>query len=328
MQEIKMAEKDLVLGIDTSNYTTSLGLTDREGRIVVDSRKSLTVKQGEKGLRQSYALFQHMDNLPEMILDLFQQVDKNRIAAVASANKPRPIEGSYMPVFKAGVNYGTILAAGLGVPFFAFSHQEGHLAAVKQGSPLQDEGAYLSYHLSGGTSELLHVNQGEITIIGGSKDISFGQVMDRIGVALGLDFPAGKAMDGLALEYNLRRDGQDKSKDNLKKIPIDGLFFNLSGIETQCSRALDKDAANRQALIYELFLRISQCLCAVTERAMAVSNCNKVLLAGGVSASGFLRQYFAEHFKEKEACIAFGSPELSSDNAVGLSWLGGKRIWL
>lgn len=328
MQETKMFEKDLVLGIDTSNYTTSLGVTDRDGRIIVDSRKSLTVKQGEKGLRQSYALFQHIENLPEMILNLFQEVDKNRIAAIACSDKPRPVEGSYMPVFKAGVNYGTVLAAGLGVPFFAFSHQEGHLAAVKEGSILQDEETYLSYHLSGGTSELLHVKGEEIAIIGGSKDISFGQVVDRIGVAMGLAFPAGSEMDRLALAYKAEAPGQGKGKNLLKKIPVDGLFFNLSGIETQCSRALDKSPADGKALVYELFLRIAQCLCTVTERAMEVNCCNKVLLAGGVSASTFLRNYLVEYFKNREAEIAFGSPELSSDNAVGLSFLGGKRVWL
>ncbi|MEL7655981.1 MAG: hypothetical protein AAGU75_08745, partial [Bacillota bacterium] len=83
-----MQSKDFVLGIDTSNYTTSLALTDHKGKIVIDSRKLLTVKQGERGLRQSHALFQHMENLPEMILDLFDRTDKKQIGAIAASGRP------------------------------------------------------------------------------------------------------------------------------------------------------------------------------------------------------------------------------------------------
>lgn len=321
-----MLEKDLVLGIDTSNYTTSLGLTDKYGDIVVDFRKSLIVKQGEKGLRQSYALFQHIENLPEMILGLFQEIDKNRIAAIAASNRPRPVDGSYMPVFKAGVNYSKVLAASLGVPFFEFSHQEGHLEAAKHGSVLSGENEYLSYHLSGGTSELLYIKSNEIKIIGASKDISFGQTIDRIGVALNLGFPAGAEMDKMAVSYDIQRETSKKFECLLKKIPIDGLYFNLSGIESQCQRALDK--GNKQPeLVYELFLKISQCLCNLTEKAVSSYNCKKVLFAGGVSASSFIRSHIKDHFSNMGVVIEFSPPELSSDNGVGISWLGGKCLW-
>ncbi|HVI39802.1 MAG TPA: hypothetical protein VM577_04005, partial [Anaerovoracaceae bacterium] len=171
-----MQNKDLILGIDTSNYTTSLAITDINGAILTDSRKLLTVKQGERGLRQSHALFQHMENLPDMLLELYGKVEKNRIGAIAASNRPRPIEGSYMPVFKAGVNYGKVMAASLGVPFFEYSHQEGHLEAVRHGSIFSDETEYLAYHLSGGTCELLHVKKNLFQILGGSRDMSFGQV--------------------------------------------------------------------------------------------------------------------------------------------------------
>jgi N6-L-threonylcarbamoyladenine synthase len=263
-----------------------------------------------------------MENLPEMLLELFEQTDKNRIGAVSASSRPRPVEGSYMPVFKSGVNYGKVMAAGLGVPFFAFSHQEGHLEAVRHGSGLSDKAEYLAYHLSGGTCELLHVRERSIEILGGSRDLSFGQVLDRIGVFLGMDFPAGKEMDRIAME--IRQSG--KHSDLLKKIPIDGLEINLSGIETQCRRELSK-GADRDTMIHELFRNISGCLCRLTEKAVEEMDCSRVLFTGGVSASLFVRDEIERYFAGKPLQLVFGDPALSSDNAVGVSFLGGKALW-
>ncbi|MDD3170052.1 MAG: hypothetical protein PHC91_11405 [Eubacteriales bacterium] len=328
-----MQSKDLILGIDTSNYTTSLAITDINGEITADLRKLLTVKQGERGLRQSHALFQHLENLPGLLEELYGQTDKDRIGAIAVSNRPRPIEGSYMPVFKAGVNYGKVMAASLGVPFFEFSHQEGHLEAVRKGSSLSCEEEYLAYHLSGGTSELLHVNEGAIRILGGSKDLSFGQVIDRIGVALGMEFPAGKELDRIAVMKRdmlcdpvLQRNHRGKQVPLLKKIPICGLEINLSGLETQCRRELDK-GTDPNELIYELFLTISACLCRITEKAVSETGCNCVLFTGGVTASRLIREEIKRNLKDKTLKLVFGDPVLSTDNAVGISFLGGKKLW-
>lgn len=314
-----MQNKDLVLGIDTSNYKTSLAFTDVNRSILMDSRKSLVVKQGERGLRQSHALFQHMENFPTMLINLFHQIDKNRIGAISVSSRPRPIEGSYMPVFKAGVNYGSVLAASLGVPFFEFSHQEGHLEAVKNGS-FSDEDEFLAYHLSGGTCELLYVNGNSIDIIGGSKDISFGQVLDRIGVSLNMTFPAGENLDMLAIK------AVDINSPLLKKIPIDGLYINLSGIETQCQREIIQNNCV-EGLIYELFMKMSECLCILTEKAILETGCNKILFTGGVAASKFIRNKIISNFDCKPVKIEFGNPNMSTDNAVGISLLGGKLLW-
>ena len=315
-----MRNKDFVLGLDTSNYTTSLAITDINGSIVTDRRKLLTVRQGERGLRQSHALFQHMENIPEMLLELFGQIDKDRIGAIAASSRPRPVEGSYMPVFKAGVNYGKVMAAGLGVPFFEFSHQEGHLEAVRRHSSLSEEREYLAFHLSGGTCGLLHVKNGSIEILGGARDLSFGQVIDRVGVSLGMEFPAGMEMDRIAVNR------KDKQSPILKKIPIDGLEINLSGIETQCQRELQK-GVDAEALVHDLFMNIAGCLCRLTEKAVAGTGCDRVLFTGGVAASRFIRAEVGQFFSEKPVRIIFGDPALSSDNAVGISFLGGKALW-
>ena len=66
---------ECVLGIDTSNYKTSAAVVDADGNIVCDHRQLLRVKQGERGLRQSDALFQHVENLPVLIRECFSDID-------------------------------------------------------------------------------------------------------------------------------------------------------------------------------------------------------------------------------------------------------------
>ena len=137
---------DCVLGIDTSNYKTSVAVIDAAGNIVCDHRQLLKVKQGERGLRQSDALSQHVMNLPELVRKCFTDIDPDRIRAVACSDKPRPVEGSYMPVFLAGESFARSLAAAMNIDCVPFSHQEGHIEAIKAYSELSNSEKFLACH--------------------------------------------------------------------------------------------------------------------------------------------------------------------------------------
>lgn len=314
---------NLILGIDTSNYKTSVAVVDSEKKIRCDLRKLLRVKQGERGLRQSDALFQHLENLPALLEEAFADGRADDICAVCSSDRPRPVKGSYMPVFKAGMGFGQAVAAALQVPYYTCSHQEGHIEAIRAFSEYPRRESFLCYHLSGGTSELLEVRPEGLKIIGGTKDLSFGQVLDRIGVRMGMRFPAGEELDRIALSAKV-------SSRNLKKIPSEGLYFNLSGIETQCRRrleVLEEEGKRTEPLVRELFDRMVNILIEVTETAAAETGLDCVLFAGGVSSSRYVRQRLEAHFGASPLSVAFGRPELSQDNAVGTALLGGKKVW-
>jgi len=300
-----------ILGIDTSNYKTSVAITDRNGNIICDFRELLQIKKGDKGLRQSDALFQHIKILPDLIEKAMSCLKFNEIAAVSVSTKPRPLLDSYMPVFKAGESIGRSIAASLGVDLFEFSHQEGHIEAVKYYSRLKNEPNLLCFHLSGGTCELLKIENSKIKIIGGSKDISFGQLLDRVGVGLGLNFPAGEELDKIAVT------GQ-KSKI-IKKIELQGLYFNLSGVETKSLRNLEMDG-----LVPEIFEKISDLLIRLSIKAMEETSLHNIVFTGGVAESLFIRN---EIIRNVQGNIVFGVRNLSSDNAVGISLLGGKSLW-
>ncbi len=302
----KQQPVEAVLGLDTSNYTTSVALTDREGRILADVRRLLPVKEGARGLRQSEAHFLHMQALPELMAQAFD-AGPYAVKGVAASVRPRPVEGSYMPVFTAGASVAASIGAALSVPFFGFSHQEGHLEAVRRYTSLKDQEDLTALHLSGGTCELLRVRSGEIAIIGGSLDISLGQLIDRFGVALGLPFPAGPALEAIAL--------REEPSDLLPPIKSRGLWFNLSGHESLLMRHL-----GRSGLPRELFETISDLLIRLLREAGE----GPILFSGGVAENRIVRERLTAAFGE---AIAFGKPGLSGDNAVGISLLGGKRLW-
>ena len=193
----------LYLGIDTSNYTTSVAVYDSETGEITQQKKLLPVREGQLGLRQSDAVFHHTAQLHTLFEQLTATADTKKIAAVGASVRPRPVDGSYMPCFTVGENTAKILAAALQTPFFAFSHQEGHIEAVRFGTPLEQEKRFVTFHFSGGTTEAILVDEtGEhptYNIVGGSRDISYGQLLDRIGVALGMGFPSGQEMDEIAM---------------------------------------------------------------------------------------------------------------------------------
>ena len=191
------------LGIDTSNYATSLAVFDTAGEVVCAKKRFLPVKEGQLGLRQSDALFHHTVALPEMMQELAQEFDLTKIDAVGVSQKPRPVEGSYMPCFLAGVSAAAAFAQAKGIPLVRTTHQQGHAAAAlfaAKGEQLFAEKVLL-FHISGGTTDLLLCDQvRQITTLGTSTDLYAGQAVDRVGVKLGFGFPAGAEVSRLATQ--------------------------------------------------------------------------------------------------------------------------------
>ena len=141
-----------VIGIDTSNYTTSIAFFDGEGG--ENCSRLLPVRQGELGLRQSDAVFAHIKSLPELSGRLFSHIQKDAITAVGVSTRPRAVEGSYMPCFMVGYSHAKLLSDALGVPLAEVSHQQGHVAASLWSAGRLDllEKTHLAWHLSGGTT--------------------------------------------------------------------------------------------------------------------------------------------------------------------------------
>ena len=300
----------IYLGFDTSNYTTSVACC---GDTILNVRKILKVKNGERGLRQSDALFQHIKQLPDLFEELSGKIDTKKIAGIGVSTRPRNVDGSYMPVFLAGESFARVCADALGVGLYTFSHQEGHIMAGIHscGNFELMEKPFISVHVSGGTCEILltkYENGHFISdIIGGTKDISAGQLIDRIGVAIGLDFPCGKELEKIS-----------KKSDNIIKLPVntDKGYMNFSGIETKALSLINE--YNREDLAYSLFLSISNALIKSINYCIKEYNINNVLIVGGVSANSIIKENLCKNLC---AQVSFASRELSTDNALGIALL-------
>lgn len=304
--------RELFVGIDTSNYTTSLALVDNVGELVANIKLPLPVRAGELGLRQSAALFEHTKNLPEAFERARVALTDSRVLAVGVSARPRNKEGSYMPCFLAGVSAASAFAAATNAPLYRFSHQCGHIRAAIYGSgAIGLEDGFSALHISGGTTEMLIAKRDEFAfacdITGGTLDLCAGQAVDRTGVMLGFPFPCGVHIEKSALEYT------DKIK--LPRLSVKETYFNLSGLENMVKKEFEKskDTAKCSRLCLEFI--------AANLRAAILSQIEKygerpVICSGGVMSNSIIKERLADIPN-----IYFAPPALSADNAVGVALL-------
>lgn len=295
----------LFLGLDTSNYTTSAAVYDFRTNIVHQSKQLLPVKPGEKGLRQSDAVFHHTIQLPEIL----SKLDISDISGIGVSVKPRNLEGSYMPCFLCGEGTARMLGQALHIPVYYTSHQIGHiLAALYSAGQLSwIHKPFLAFHVSGGTTDCVLCQPDEelllkITPVSSSLDLKAGQLVDRVGLMLGLQFPCGIALEKLAL----------RSKKEFRYKPtMKGLDCCLSGLENQCKAAIENGVAPCD-VAKSLLCAISDVLLEMTKRVTEQIGDLPIVYAGGVM-SDVLIQEKLQTIKQ----AIFAKPEFSCDNAVG-----------
>lgn len=311
------------LGIDTSNYTTSIGIVDDSGKTLFDKRIVLRVKPGELGLRQSDAFYQHVMNLPGLFYDVDQEW-LSSLKMISVSSRPRNVEGSYMPVFNAGVQFGQVIAKSLNIPLEYVSHQDGHIMADLDILEAQKEDTLLNLHISGGTTELFLSHWDEAVngfvpkVIGGTKDISIGQLIDRIGVYFGCEFPCGSVMQDRIIRNT---EHIDKAKIKLPLKASNG-YFNLSGIENKIKGLAQSDVL-AEKLMLTLFEQLGELLYTVLAEAITLHQPSQVILAGGVMSNLWIRKELSKLERQFPALsIHFTEAKLCTDNAVGVAKMG------
>ena len=304
------------VGIDTSNYTTSIAVCDVDGVIIANLKAPLVVKSGECGLRQADAVFAHTKNLPELMDKLSFVLEDYDPIAVGVSTTPRTVEGSYMPCFLSGVAAAHSFAATKKLPIYATAHQNGHVMAALYSSGQTEKllkNNFLAFHVSGGTTEALLVTPDanergfSVQLVGETDDINAGQAIDRIGVMLGIDFPAGKELESLASRY----DGVIEKK----KITVKNCHCNLSGVEN-IAKKLYENGATKEKVAAFTFDFIQRTLCEMASQVLQKYGDMPILFAGGVMSNMLMREAICKQFD-----AYFATPEFSADNAAGVALL-------
>ncbi len=306
-----------VLGIDTSCYTTS-GAISSGGEIIRFARKLLPVGHGKRGLRQSEAVFQHIKQIPEVVSDLFSV--PVAVDAVCVSSRPRDGEESYMPVFETGYSFACALASSMRIPLITTTHQRGHLRAALIGSGLTRKD-YLAVHLSGGTTDVLAVREEQIELLGTSLDLHAGQLVDRIGVRMGLPFPCGSELEKLAVLAENRQ----------ALIPVSATDGNchLSGAEASLHRMLDAGMPFPETA-FQLYSLLARTVLRMLETAGANTGLRDALIMGGVASSALLRALIHDRINKRRIpmSVFFGNPAYSTDNAAGVALIGEEKLQL
>lgn len=310
---------ELFVGFDTSNYTTSAAVCDAKGRILVNHRILLPVREGERGLRQSDAVFFHTRNLPQVLSDVREAVRGGTVRAVGCSVSPRRAQGSYMPCFLAGIAAAESFAAAIDAPLMRFAHQEGHIMAAlssAEATHLLGRERFMAFHVSGGTTEVLSVSpraEGfSVEIVGGSKDLHAGQAIDRIGVLMGMAFPCGKELERAAEQYT--------GKVPAPRICVRDGWCHFSGLENQAQK-LWHETGDRSLVSAYVLRFCADTLVALTAQSDARDPDLPVVYAGGVMSNRYLQSVLS-----KRANTYFAAPEYSADNAAGVALLC-RRSW-
>ncbi len=310
----------IFVGFDSSNYTTSVALFNDESNEMISQKKLLPVENGEKGLMQSKALFEHIRQFPSLVETAFSSFSNQKIVAVGVSSKPRNIENSYMPVFLAGVNCATAVACSNKAPLYKTSHQVGHILAGLFSCNRLDlvNEKFIAFHISGGTSEALLITPDDENIINceivaKSLDLKIGQAIDRAGVLMGFSFPAGKEIDALAQKGEL--------KEKPKPTIIDG-NCSISGLENKFN-LMYKKSESKENISRFIIEYVYQTIDKMTQILKQKYGDIPVLYVGGVMSNSIIRERLGN------SGGLFCEPEFSSDNATGIavySYLKHKKV--
>lgn len=312
----------MILAFDTSCYTSSVALMSTEGILLSDQRRVLDVPAGKRGLLQSEALFQHIHNVPAFLEQLAKEYDFSEIKAIGCSVRPRPVEGSYMPVFLGGENIGRSVAAALGIPFLEGSHQEGHMMAGWHSLNMMNQipEKFLLCHFSGGTSEILLAEKKsfgvyELSLKAFGNDLHAGQFVDRIGVLMGLPFPCGKHLEPLAMGH--KGDIPDV------KIWVKNGEFSFSGQETAIRRMYES-GVSRETVARTVEHTIARTMKKAFEELFESTGVTTVLFVGGVMCNSYIKEYLREHLRK--GTLYFADSRYASDNAVGVAAFTVQRL--
>ena len=302
----------VVVGIDTSNYTTSCAVCTLDGKVLENYKELLPVKEGENGLRQSDAVFAHIKNFQIISSRIKEKHAGYDIVAIGYSAYPRDAVDSYMPCFLVGKAVGEMISALYGIPVFKFSHQAGHIRAAIYSSGLLVDGEFIAFHVSGGTTEILLATPNDkigfdVEIIGGSVDLHAGQAVDRVGVKMGLKFPCGKELERLALE--------NTEKIPSPKVCVNDTYCNMSGLENLATK-LYQESENKSLVSAYVLQFLSRTIEKLTVNVRKKYNL-PVVYAGGVMSNSIIKK----HLIGKLDNIYFSVPEFSSDNAAGVALL-------
>ena len=278
-----------ILGIESSCDETAISVVKNGRQIlsnVVNSQIPIHTLYG--GVVPEIASRNHIDNISLVMEKAISdaRISLSDITAIGCTYGP-----GLVGALLVGLSYGKALSYALKKPLVGVNHIEGHIAA-NYITHYKLEPPFLCIMMSGGNTQIVNVKSyTEFEVLGRTRDDAIGEAFDKVARVVGLGYPGGPKIDKLAEE------GQ--AVIELPKTHMEGMDFSFSGIKTAVINLHHKEPDIDKANLCKSFEKaITDMLMEKVKMALKISKCNKIVLAGGVSANTYIRSEF-EKLKEK-----------------------------
>lgn len=303
----------LIMGIESSCDETSVAIV-KNGREVlsniIDTQISIHEKFG--GVVPEIASRNHVETISNVTKKAVKEagIEMNQVDAIACTYGP-----GLVGALLVGVSYAKALSYALNKPLIGVNHIEGHIAA-NYISHKELEPPFLCLMTSGGNTQIILVEDyTRFKILGKTKDDAIGEAFDKVARVIGLGYPGGPKIDNLAK--------QGTPNIELPKAHLDNLDFSFSGIKTAVINLNHKNPEINKADLAASFQEtVTDMLVEKVQRAIELTNINKIVLAGGVSANTCIRRKFDELAQEKNIKIYYPELKLCTDNGAMIAAAG------
>ncbi len=290
----------IVLGIEGTAHTLGIGLVDDSGNVLANVLKNY---QPSEGIHPREAANHHAKHLVPAIEEAFEEGDvrKEDIGLIAFSRGP-----GLGPCLRTVATAARALSLSLGVPLTGVNHCVAHLEIGRLTTEADDP---VLLYTSGGNTQVIAFSRGRYRVFGETLDIGIGNMLDKFGRGKGMPFPAGPIIEEIAADGS-----------SLLELPysVKGMDVSFSGVLTAAS----KMDAPLEDICYSLQETTFAMLTEVTERALAHTKKDEVLLGGGVACNQRLREMVDIMTRERGAASYAPLKSLCVDNGAMIAWNG------
>ncbi len=294
----------ICLGIEGTAHSIGVGIMDENGKILTNKIKMYHPSEG--GIHPREAANHHAQYIVPLIQQSIDDVEigYKDIDLIAFSQGP-----GLGPCLRTVATTARALSLTLKIPIVGVNHCVAHLEIGRI------EGAKdpILLYVSGGNTQVIAYVKGKYRVFGETLDIGIGNMLDKFGRIVGLPFPAGGEIEEHA----------KTNKQPLVELPysVKGMDMSFSGILTACER-LYKSGAPLDSLCYSIQETTFAMLTEVTERAMAHTEKEEVLLGGGVACNKRLQKMVRQMAMDRDAKFFVPEKGLCIDNGAMIAWLG------
>ncbi len=302
-------KNNLTLGIESTAHTWSVGIVDSSGKVLSLVNDMFIPEEG--GIHPILVKEQHLNNFMGIIIKALDDasVSIKEIDLIAFSNSP-----GLGQILKIGAHVARMFGQLLGIPIVAVNHCIAHIEIGRFLCKIEDP---LTLYVSGGNTIVSAYESGRYQIFGETLDIPIGNLIDSFARDVGIPHPGGPKVEALARE-----------SDNYLHLQyvVKGMYLSFSGLYSAAKRLIESKDYEKKYTLNDVANSLQETafamLTEVTERALAHTGKDEVLLTGGVAANKRLQEMVKYISKEHGARFEVVPLKYAGDNGAMIAWTG------